>query len=132
MKENKLFMSLKEVKRLEIVKKIISKKLKQREGASILKISERQIRRLVKSYKESGESGLTSKKRGKASNRRISLDIETKITTLIFIFTIPIDYTINFKSTHIFLIYLYFIIFFLLNYKNRVGRILSEIFYPIL
>jgi hypothetical protein len=33
--------------------------------------------------KESGESGLTSKKRGKASNRRISLDMETKITTLI-------------------------------------------------
>ncbi len=83
MKENKLFMSLKEVKRLEIVKKIISKRLKQREGASILNISERQVRRLVKSYKEFGELGLTSKKRGKASNRRISLDMETKITTLI-------------------------------------------------
>ena len=76
-------MSLKEVKRLEIVKKIISKRLKQREGASILQISERQVRRLVKSYKESGESGLISKKRGKASNRRISLDMKTQITTLI-------------------------------------------------
>jgi len=83
MKENKLFMSLKEVKRLEIVKKLISKRLKQREGASILQISERQVRRLVKSYKESGESGLISKKRGKASNRRISLDMKTQITTLI-------------------------------------------------
>lgn len=76
-------MSLKEVKRLEIVKKLISKRLKQREGASILQISERQVRRLVKSYKESGESGLISKKRGKASNRRISLDMKTQITTLI-------------------------------------------------
>lgn len=72
MKQELLSMSKKELNRLHVVRQIVEKHLTQKKGALELKISERQMRRLVKSFRREGDPGLISKKRGKVSNNRIS------------------------------------------------------------
>lgn len=64
-------MTKKEVDRLMVIKKIEEKKWSQVKAAKALGVSDRQMRRIWKRYRARGEQGLVSKKRGKASNRRI-------------------------------------------------------------
>jgi transposase len=66
-----LTMSKKELTRLEVMHKLEEKRLKQREAAEMLGISERQVRRVLRAYRQEGEKGLISKRRGKRSNNRI-------------------------------------------------------------
>jgi hypothetical protein len=62
-------MSIKEAKRLPVVLSIIGKHLRQVDGARLLEISVRQIRRLIKRVKQVGARGLIHRSRGKRSNR---------------------------------------------------------------
>lgn len=52
-------MSQKEIKRYDIIKKVINKELNGVEAAELLTLSTRQIRRLKKKVKEKGAEGLT-------------------------------------------------------------------------
>jgi hypothetical protein len=61
-------MSLKERRRLEVMSLVRDKKLSLVKGASLLKVSERQGRRLWKRYREVGDGGLVHGLRGKPSN----------------------------------------------------------------
>lgn len=70
MLEGLLTMSIDELKRLDIVKKIVGKALTQAYGAQQLGLTDRQVRRLVKNYKLYGTEGLISKQRGKVGNRK--------------------------------------------------------------
>lgn len=65
-------MSQGELSRLEIVQRVKQKSLKQREAAELLGLTERQVKRLCKRYKEEGPTGLTSKRRGRPSNNRLA------------------------------------------------------------
>jgi transposase len=65
-------MSRKEISRLEVMKLIETKQKTQKEAGGILGISERQIKRLWKRYREEGAEGLISRRRGKPSNNRMS------------------------------------------------------------
>lgn len=71
--EDLLTMSLPELDRLTIMKQIEAKTIKQVEGAKLLKITNRQIKRLIRAYRELGAKGLISKRRGQASNNRLPL-----------------------------------------------------------
>lgn len=51
-------MSQREQKRLHVVHRILDKGIKQKEGAGILKVSERQVRRIVKAVRERGAEGV--------------------------------------------------------------------------
>ena len=64
-------MSQKEVKRAQILDMLKESKISQQETAKQMDITPRQARRIVKRYQESGLEGLISKKRGRASNRRL-------------------------------------------------------------
>ncbi len=64
-------LSQEELRRLHVLRKVLEKKIKQREAAVILGVSTRQIRRLVKRIKREGEAGIVHKSRGRASNRKI-------------------------------------------------------------
>lgn len=75
-------LSQEELKRLHILKKVIEKKVKQREAAEILGVSTRQIRRLAKRIKREGEAGIVHKSRGKPSNRKIPEETKKMITEL--------------------------------------------------
>lgn len=65
-----LTMSDKELSRLEVIKEVLDKRLKQKDAASILGIGIRQFQRLVKAYQHQGPEGLISRRRGRPSNRR--------------------------------------------------------------
>ena len=64
-------MSKKELTRKEIMGRLEEKRLKQKEAAAILNISERQVRRLLKRYRLLGAEGLISRHRGKPGNHQI-------------------------------------------------------------
>lgn len=64
-------MSMNELKRLEIVTKVIEKRLTQMEAAGIVGVSVRQLKRLVKQFRTHKELGLVSKKKGAIGNHRL-------------------------------------------------------------
>ena len=69
-------MSKKELTRLEVMKRIEEKRLKQKEAAGMLGVSERHIRRLLRAYRQEGERGLISKRRGQPSNHRLKVEVK--------------------------------------------------------
>ena len=72
-------MNMKEVDRLQGIEGVLEKRLKQREAALQLGVGARQVKRLLKRYRESGAPGLVSGHRGKVSNRRIGLPVRSRI-----------------------------------------------------
>lgn len=62
-------MSEKEVKRLEVLCRVKDRVVSQREAGQALGLSDRQIRRLLRRYEREGAAGLISRRRGKPSNR---------------------------------------------------------------
>lgn len=66
-----LTMSRKELTRLEIVQAVVEKRMRQREAGARLRLTVRQIKRLVRAYRRDGAAGLVSRRRGQLSNRRI-------------------------------------------------------------
>jgi transposase len=67
-------MSMREVKRLKAVQEAIAGQITQRHVAEFLRLSERQVRRLIKAVRTEGEKGIVHKARGKPSNRQITSD----------------------------------------------------------
>lgn len=65
-----LMMSQREIERLSIIEQVSKKQMKHSKAGELLKVSMRQIRRMLRAYREDGAQGLVSKHRGHASNRR--------------------------------------------------------------
>ncbi len=63
-------MSLREVKRLKVIQETLDKHITQKDAASMIRLCERQVRRLVKVVREEGDSGVVHKARGKTSTRK--------------------------------------------------------------
>jgi transposase len=82
-KSGDLLMSSTESKRLHIIEQIQQKKITQIEGAKTLGMSERQLRRLIRSYEQNGLQALISKKRGCASNRSYPNEHKQKILGIV-------------------------------------------------
>ena len=83
MEGDTITMSQQELDRLEIIQKVDDKHLKQPEAAERLGCTTRQVKRLLKSYREKGAKSLVSKKRGKTGNRKHSLEFKAKIMALV-------------------------------------------------
>jgi len=75
-------MNQKDLKRLHIIRKVIDKCLKQREAAELLRLSQRQVRRLVKRVREESNKGIIHRSRGKAPHRAIADKIRQKALSL--------------------------------------------------
>lgn len=67
-----IVMSIGEVRRLKAVQSAIDGHVTQKTAASMLGLSERQVRRLVRDVRERGERGVIHALRGRPSNRRIA------------------------------------------------------------
>ena len=78
-----LAMSLKEVNRLEVIQQVKEKRLKQGEAARVLGVSIRQVKRLLRAYREKGVGGLISKRRGKPSNYQLAERVKRKVLDLL-------------------------------------------------
>ena len=69
--EDMIIMSSKEQRRVEVLALLAEGSILQSEAAERLELNVRHIRRLQKAYKTHGAKGLTSKKRGSASNNQL-------------------------------------------------------------
>jgi len=78
-----LTMSTKELDRLEIIGRAVERRLTQWKAAEQLGLSLRQVERLCRAYRVEGAAGLVSRKRGRASNRRLSSAIREQVVDLI-------------------------------------------------
>ncbi|MHC1781979.1 MAG: helix-turn-helix domain-containing protein [Anaerolineaceae bacterium] len=68
-------MSNKELARKTEVERVIDHRITQKEAANKLGVTERQFRRILQRYRQEGDGGLVSRKRGKPSNRRTDAEI---------------------------------------------------------
>ena len=83
MREDIIMMSKKEVERLKIIHKVMDKQLTQVEGGKLVKLSERQVRRIVKAVRLKGEAGIVHGNRGRASPRKMAERDEDRIGALV-------------------------------------------------
>jgi hypothetical protein len=83
MKAELLTMSAKEVNRLGVVQRVVERRLAQVEAATILSLTTRQVRRLVKRYFKNGPAGLVSAKRGKPGHHRLAAGVRTGAIELV-------------------------------------------------
>lgn len=79
MNQEIITMSIKELKRLHVVKKADEKLITQKEAAQILDLSERQFRRIIFNFRTKGPSGLIHQLREKPSERKFDPLFSRKI-----------------------------------------------------
>ena len=78
-----LQMSAKELNRLEVIQRLSRKEMSQKEAGVILDLSPRQIKRLLRAYRQKGAAGLVSKHRGHKGNNRLSEEVKRKALNLL-------------------------------------------------
>jgi transposase len=77
-----LMMSRKEIKRYQVIRKVLERGINQQEASEYLGVTDRQVRRIVKRVRSSGESGVIHKLRGKVGNRQAESVFKQKILEL--------------------------------------------------
>jgi transposase len=68
-------MSQEELKRKEIMDQLLGKRIRQKAAAEILRISVRQVKRLLRRYRGEGVVGLVSKQRGQPSHHQMDQQV---------------------------------------------------------
>jgi transposase len=76
-------MSQRELSRLEVIQRLSSKRLTQREAASLLELSVRQVKRLLRAYRQNGARAFESKRRGRPSNNHLPEEIVASASRLL-------------------------------------------------
>ena len=76
-------MSKKELDRAGVLVRVVERRLSQEKAATLLGVSTRQLRRLLRAYQAQGASGLVSKRRGKPSNRRFAHGFKERVLGLV-------------------------------------------------
>ena len=75
-------LSKREASRLHIIHQVLAKKISQGEGAALIGLSDRHVRRLIKRIREEGDEGICHRSRGKSSNHRIAKKVKTRVLEL--------------------------------------------------
>ena len=81
-REDTFVMSRTELKRLEVIKKVICKELKQKKAGKLLGISVRQVKRWVKRVRKEGEEGIIHRLRGRSSNHKFETGLKERVMGL--------------------------------------------------
>lgn len=76
-------MSGKELCRLPVIQAVVEKRLRRRDAASQLKLTERQVQRLMNRFRVSGAAGLTHARRGNPGANRLDDSLRLRIMTLL-------------------------------------------------
>jgi hypothetical protein len=81
MDQNKdiFMMNRQEIQRYQIIRKVLDRQINQQEASEVLKLSDRQIRRIVRRVRVDGESGVVHRLRGSPGNRGIKESLKQKI-----------------------------------------------------
>jgi hypothetical protein len=81
--EDLIIMRNKDLERIKVIQRLAAKQLTQIEAGKLLRVSDRQIRKLWRAYKLYGDNALISKKLGQPSNHQISQAIKNKAFKII-------------------------------------------------
>ena len=81
-REDRVIMSVKELRRVHVIRQTREKKLTQVKAGTLLGLTPRHIRRLIARVAQAGDHGLAHRGRGKPSNRRLPEKLQTKALTL--------------------------------------------------
>ena len=76
-------LSIGELDRVSVIQDVISKRLRQHQAARRLGLSVRQVKRLVRRYREFGAEGLVSGHRGKTPGNARSLSVRQAVLSLV-------------------------------------------------
>lgn len=76
-------MSKKELNRIEVIHKVLDKRIKQKAAAELLDLCVRQVRRITKRVDEQGDASVVHGNRGKISNRKISETFKENILKIV-------------------------------------------------
>jgi transposase len=76
-------MSVQELGRFEVISKVADKWLSQKDAAKMLSLSTRQIRRLLKAYREFGAEGIKSKRPTRAGRKPYTHGLRNKVLDII-------------------------------------------------
>jgi transposase len=83
MDKRRVTMTEKELKRVEVVSEATAGGLTNGEAGELLGLSERQVQRLKKRYREEGGGGLAHGNRGKPSARRTPVEVRERVESLL-------------------------------------------------
>lgn len=81
-REGILMIRSNELKRYQLISKVLDRNINQQEAAELLGISDRQVRRIVRRVRVEGERGVIHRLRGRRGCRRISDDVRTRVLGL--------------------------------------------------
>jgi Helix-turn-helix domain len=81
-REDRIVMSVKELRRFHVIQQVLEQKMKQVEAAEVLGLSDRQIRRILKRVGVEGARGLVHRSRGRPSNRAMDGRIKSRMLRL--------------------------------------------------
>ena len=81
-REDRVIMSVKELRRVHVIRQTREKKLTQVKAGALLGLTPRHIWRLLERVAQAGDQGLAHRGRGKPSNRQIPEPVTTKALTL--------------------------------------------------
>lgn len=81
--DNLIHMSKREVKKFDIVSRLLRKEMNGEKAADLLSLSVRQVRRLKQRVKEKGAVGLVHQLRGKKGNRALDDHVKEKIQRVV-------------------------------------------------
>lgn len=76
-------LAMKEVDRLGLIQEVARKRLRQNGAAERLGLSVRQVKRLLRRYRESGARGLISGHRGRKANNAIAPEVREEMLGLV-------------------------------------------------
>ncbi len=85
-------MSARELSKLELIQHVCDKRIRQIDAAQALKLSRRQIQRLVNLFREFGPQGLVSRKRSRPGNHQCCSNLKSQVLELIQVDGSPHDW----------------------------------------
>ena len=80
--EGRVIMRVKELRRVQVIRQTMEKKLTQVTAGTVLGVTTRHIRRLIERVEQAGDQGLAHRGRGQPSNRRIPDKVQITVLQL--------------------------------------------------
>lgn len=76
-------MSDKELSRINVIQSVVEKRMRRRDAAQLLALTERQTQRLMNRFRESGAAGLANLRRGRPGNHRLPESLKLRVLSLL-------------------------------------------------
>lgn len=77
------FFTLDEINRLKIIHSVVEKRMRRRDAAHQLALTERQTQRLMNRIRESGAAGLANLRLGRHGNHRLPESLKLRVLSLL-------------------------------------------------